>query len=716
MRTSELLRRNKILMIVVCLLSFGIYAQAQTVTSRWKGVDASKLNGTETVYLFNLGQSKFVIYGSTWGTKATLQYPDYGVGFKVTHDSNNGYLFDSEMSNTSGEGGTGKYLSLVLKGHGTDSGDPIDWGYYLDREGTYRFTLTPVSGTASDTYVYTLSQTLGSTYYMTANSDGTSIDYSTTKPTTAAGYWVIVPQTEILSALENETLADAYGGLNADATYLVADQNFSRNNAGFSNWTQESTGETSYTPLRFDWRSGSTTTDSWNKLVATKEWGGNDEKNNKENAQYSNVSIEGQGKFYHTISSVPFTGWYSIQCQGFYAGENAANMYVTVTNTTNNVSETHTVNLINATDDFALADYKAKRTTVQTRNSSLGLTAGQAFYHNGSNDTYINQLYFYAIKGNTITVGINKPDATKSDIDTYTYFYDYYHDLDYVAVDNFQLKFFGVSPVVFDETEKSTDYLDKQSSITAKGTNVNTMLKRSFTIDQWNTIVLPIDLSSAQLKYAFGDTPNAVELAKLTGVNGTVMQFESVDLTTDKTNALEANKLYLIKPHKSPAGESITVNKEYGLTIKGPFYNLGRHDFSSFTKPDGAELTNPAKDGVQAHGTYIKTTCPKGSYVLSKGDMYYITRDAGNTIKGFRCWFTYDKGGTSSAKKMAITIDGQDDPTLPTGIEDIIINSDGQQPADIYNVDGQLVRRNATSLEGLPKGIYITRGKKLIVK
>ena len=294
-------------------------------------------------------------------------------------------MFNSELS-----GKEGDYLSLLLKGYGTTSGDPKDWGYYLDRDATYKYTLTPVT-TSDGSYVYTLSQTLGSTYYMSASSDGTSIDYVTSEPTTAAGYWVIVPKSELITALENETLADAYGGLNADATYLVADQNFSRNNADIVNWKTESTGESSY-DRRYNWRSGSTTTDRWNTLVATKEWGGND----KDDAQYSNVSIEGQGKFYHTISSVPFTGWYSIQCQGFYAGKNAANMYVTVTNTTNNVSETHTVNLINATDDFALADYTANGTTVQTRNSSLGLTAGQAFYHNGSNDTYLNQLYFFA--------------------------------------------------------------------------------------------------------------------------------------------------------------------------------------------------------------------------------------------------------------------------------------------------------------------------------
>lgn len=35
---------------------------------------------------------------------------------------------------------------------------------------------------------------------------------------------------------------------------------------------------------------------------------------------------------------------------------------------------------------------------------------------------------------------------------------------------------------------------------------------------------------------------------------------------------------------------------------------------------------------------------------------------------------------------------------------------------DVYSIDGTLVRHNATSLEALPKGLYIAAGKKLIVK
>ena len=35
---------------------------------------------------------------------------------------------------------------------------------------------------------------------------------------------------------------------------------------------------------------------------------------------------------------------------------------------------------------------------------------------------------------------------------------------------------------------------------------------------------------------------------------------------------------------------------------------------------------------------------------------------------------------------------------------------------NVYNVAGQLVRRNATSLQGLPQGIYLVGGKAVVVK
>ena len=51
-----------------------------------------------------------------------------------------------------------------------------------------------------------------------------------------------------------------------------------------------------------------------------------------------------------------------------------------------------------------------------------------------------------------------------------------------------------------------------------------------------------------------------------------------------------------------------------------------------------------------------------------------------------------------------------------------ITQSDGitmislDQPVDVYNLQGQKVLTNTTSLEGLPKGVYIINGRKVVVK
>ncbi|MBR5698791.1 MAG: autotransporter-associated beta strand repeat-containing protein [Prevotella sp.] len=50
-----------------------------------------------------------------------------------------------------------------------------------------------------------------------------------------------------------------------------------------------------------------------------------------------------------------------------------------------------------------------------------------------------------------------------------------------------------------------------------------------------------------------------------------------------------------------------------------------------------------------------------------------------------------------------------------TGIQDILADM-RNEGCDIYNAGGQLVRKNAHSLNGLPRGIYFVRGRKIVVK
>jgi hypothetical protein len=54
--------------------------------------------------------------------------------------------------------------------------------------------------------------------------------------------------------------------------------------------------------------------------------------------------------------------------------------------------------------------------------------------------------------------------------------------------------------------------------------------------------------------------------------------------------------------------------------------------------------------------------------------------------------------------------------TLPTDVTTIYSAASEGKAFDIYTTGGQLVRRNATSLKGLPTGIYIVGGQKMVVQ
>jgi hypothetical protein len=51
--------------------------------------------------------------------------------------------------------------------------------------------------------------------------------------------------------------------------------------------------------------------------------------------------------------------------------------------------------------------------------------------------------------------------------------------------------------------------------------------------------------------------------------------------------------------------------------------------------------------------------------------------------------------------------------TLPAVIEEIRTESSHNTNKNVYTVTGLLIREGSTSLEGLPRGIYIVNGKKV---
>lgn len=104
----------------------------------------------------------------------------------------------------------------------------------------------------------------------------------------------------------------------------------------------------------------------------------------------------------------------------------------------------------------------------------------------------------------------------------------------------------------------------------------------------------------------------------------------------------------------------------------------------------------------------------KGTY------FYHCKANKKYGVRGFCGWFKYvgSESVVLASKAMipAAFYDGEFDGE-PTAI--VFFDSNGnEQPAyyDVYTLGGQQVRSHAASLAGLPKGLYIVNGKKVVVK
>ncbi len=117
-------------------------------------------------------------------------------------------------------------------------------------------------------------------------------------------------------------------------------------------------------------------------------------------------------------------------------------------------------------------------------------------------------------------------------------------------------------------------------------------------------------------------------------------------------------------------------------------------------------------DGWSLEGVYSSTTLSDTSI---DGNVYYIAQNrfwnagsTGLTIPAFRAYFH----GTSDSSAKSFVIKIADE-----GVTRIVdMESGNELKCDIYNVGGQLVRKKAQNLDGLPKGIYIMDGKKIIIR
>ena len=274
-------------------------------------------------------------------------------------------------------------------------------------------------------------------------------------------------------------------------------------------------------------------------------------------------------------------------------------------------------------------------------------------------------------------------------------------------------------------------------------------LNKTFTLDKWNSFILPVNLNKKQVLETFG--ANA-RLAKLTRLTDTGIEFTSVDLLDDNSTAIEAYVPYIIFPKKNPGQtEAYTASYEQQdnqplqtIKIAANHYVIGKVSKPStgWSKLDQSKwkwaTSMASEDGnMEAWGTFARTfgeatqdeykftwdiqnkskildgRCDlKDCYFFANGNMYH-SKDRARGLRGFSCWFQMAPG---AQKSLQFTLDGVSQGT--TGIEDIL--ADYEQPVSrfangIYNLNGQLVKQG-NSTAGLPSGMYIVNGKKCIVR
>lgn len=281
------------------------------------------------------------------------------------------------------------------------------------------------------------------------------------------------------------------------------------------------------------------------------------------------------------------------------------------------------------------------------------------------------------------------------------------------ALGNLQIKGFALRTDMNDDgTLNGNDDLlvldeDKTLAVTKSYTGAKMLLHRTFTKSNdgakgWNSIILPVDMTAAQVKEAFGEN---TQLAEFSALEENWIKFSTVAVAGDDV-VLKKNTPYIIYPTKEPLG-NYTYTIDGGVTeiLDGPVYVANGIDYEDQT----SELTYTVnRTGMTYTGSYSNlNTVVKDSYMFSKGNLVHTNKD--HTVKAYRCWLKED---AHSGKMLMFSLNGNGMGGT-TGIQVIEENKQNTNTG-IYNLGG--VRMNNNDVNKLPKGVYIVNNKVVVNK
>ena len=280
------------------------------------------------------------------------------------------------------------------------------------------------------------------------------------------------------------------------------------------------------------------------------------------------------------------------------------------------------------------------------------------------------------------------------------------------ALDNIQIKGFALRTDMNDDgTLNGYDdilVLDEGESLSVTKTynNAKMVLHRTFTKSNdgakgWNSIILPVDMTAAQVKDAFGkDT----QLAEFNALENNWIKFSTVAVAGNDV-VLKKNTPYIIYPTKEPyANYEYTINGETKTFDDNVYVATG----INYEDQTSAMTYTAYGTGMTYTGSYSNSnTVEKDSYMFSKGDLVHTNKE--HSVKAYRCWLKEDM---PTGRMLMFSLDGNGiDGT--TGIKVIEENKQNTNTG-IYNLGG--VRMNTNNVDKLSKGVYIVNNKVVVKK
>ena len=703
---------------------------------------------SKTFLLLNVGTKKFFNIGGAYGRHASLS--NTGMYLWIWNNSTEGtynirtrlnYVTEIKDVSVANLDNADSYVQYI-------DNDSRMSGIYPDCQSTdenrkFGWKFENAEGYSETNKVYKIS-TYGDRY-LTATPENTDGNLCNAEALSNSDnqVWKLVTLQEYYDLFKNSP-SDLTSPI--DITFLLQNPGFGYNKSNAAFWA--SFGNPHYLRLGVEDYYKKTSEDYYKNNKEERIYDFND--NLYENGKYFCADIKQQRNTgINQLVTVDKAGWYIIRCNGFSNTNGLAKLYVT-----DYMSQTMT------------------RSTILNPLEANGpkdlLEAGKEFY----NDNYENEVMIHLttedlkIMGGILIIGIKIEDDGTT-----------LSESEWTAFDNFRLLYAGESEgapdLVLDEDNPDLRYLTETIE---EYKNCVLHLNRSFELNKWNTLILPVNLTYGQMRYTFGDD---VKLAKLYKLTPNSVRFKTVECNSDDDVMLEAYTPYIIKPTKAAGQNSAyttprllkaanqywLLDKNVGLSYDGEGVerykggkvsidanhydipnvtldrdllkaNLDKHWVSTTTTSTTA--TDADKNKMVCKGTMAKTFYIKdkkgcfyedegedrdmlsGDYFMNKGTMYKVPANKQYGLKAFRCWFeltkTTDTGtiNTSPAKDVKLFINEIEDET--TGIGDIITDPAFSHAAyqydGVYNLQGQLVRQG-TSLEGLPQGIYIVKGKKV---